>query len=423
MNRFAARAVVISVATSLAGCGFAAKAVVGSMTGGATGTGGAGGLGGAAGASSPGGGPGQGGAGGLAGSGGSAGRTGYGGFGNLPDGGSNSNNTEINCGQQSQVAMMVPPDILIVQDRSGSMANDDNDQPCVDAGTRPDAGRDAGPILIPPFGGTGMSDCGPNSKWSQVTDALTQVIGQTETTVNWGLKFFASGTTGGTCTVNDTAEVPVGPGNATAIMTAVSNAVPGSYTPTRAAITNAVTYLQTLTDANPKFILLATDGEPNCPATGTNQMTDDSAAAEQAVAAALTAGFPTFVVGIGNTGGDTTLNALAVAGGRPQMMPPAASSYYQVNNTADLVSALKTIVGAVASCTFKLGDPPNSMTNNDYINVLGDGTVIKKDTTDTDGWDYTAGGNTQIQFYGPTCASIMSGAIKNVTVTYTCVVN
>jgi len=217
--------------------------------------------------------------------------------------------------------------------------------------------------------------------------------------------------------------VPVALNNAAAIATAITAAMPGSSTPTRTAMQAAVTYLQTLTDTNPKYILLATDGLPNCAATGGTTMGDDSAAAEQAVADALTAGFPTFVVGIGNTMGTTTLNAMAMKGGKPQMVPPATTSFYQVNNTNDLVTALSSIVGSVASCTFNLGTAPNNFSTNKAIDVFGDNVKITQDPTMTDGWNYVGGGYDQIQFYGPTCDRIMSGAIMDVTVTYRCVVN
>src|SRR5262249_39679889 len=75
-----------------------------------------------------------------------------------------SSNKDVNCGTFMQPAQMVPPDILIVQDKSGSM-NDQAD------------------------GTTCNGGCGANSKWSQTTSALNMVIGMTDTTVNWGLKF------------------------------------------------------------------------------------------------------------------------------------------------------------------------------------------------------------------------------------------
>jgi hypothetical protein len=384
----AAAALAPSVA-ALAGCNFAHESaiVVGpqdASTAGAAG-GGAGGGAGAGGRASRGG---SGGASGAAGVWGTAGTS-------ASDAGpSGSSNPDSNCGAASQGAKMVPPDILIVQDKSGSMNQDSTGKTCTSTGC---------------------------SKWAQTTDAINMVVAATETGVNWGLKFFATGATG--CDVNAGAEVPVAANNAAAIAGAITGATPGSSTPTRSAMQAAVAYLQTLTDTNPKYILLATDGLPNCIPGSASTMMDDSTGAEQAVADALAAGFPTFVVGIGNTMGNSVLNVMAMNGGKPQMVPPASTYFYQVNNTADLVTALSSIVGSVASCTFNLGQAPNSFSTNKAIDVFGDNVKIPQDPTMTDGWNYVGGGFDQIQFYGPTCDAIMSAAIKDVTVTYRCVVN
>jgi hypothetical protein len=384
-----AAAVVISTA-ALAGCHFASGGAIelvppDAAAGGGAGTSAAGGRGG---------GPASGGGAGGVEVTGSAGTSAAGGGG----GSLGSSSPDANCGTMSRGAQMVPPDILIVQDRSLSMNNDANDKPCA--------------------GGTPMnSNCGAMSKWAQVTAAIGQVVMATDTTVNWGLEFFG---TDNACGVTAGAAVDVAPNNSTAIQQAFAATSPSSYTPTRAAISGAATYLGMLTDSNPKYLLLATDGEPNC-ATTTSPTTDDSAGAEQAVADALTAGFPTFVVGIGNTGGTATLNQMALNGGRPQT--GAATSFYEVTDTPSLVSVLQTIVGSVASCTFNLGQPPNAYTSNMAIDVFGDGTKIPKDPSMVDGWSYVSGGTDQIQIYGPTCDAILSGAIQDVTVTYACIIN
>ena len=364
MRRFATGLFSIAWA-ALGGCGFTPKAeLTGSSTGAANSSGHLTGTGNSTGAGA------------TSGGGGSPG----------------SANKDVNCGTFMQPAQKVPPDILIVQDKSGSM-NDQAD------------------------GTTCNGGCGANSKWSQTTTALNMVIGMTDTTVNWGLKFFATSNTG--CNVSTTAEVPVGPNNANAIMTAIGRAGPGSSTPTRVAVQNAVTIMQGVTDTNPKYLLLATDGLPTCmPGNGSTQA-DDSPGAIAAVAAALAAGFPTFVVGIGNTMGTATLNSMAMAGGKPQM--GAATSFYQVNDTASLVAALGTILGSTATCIFNLGAPPNGMTSNSAIDVYGDNTLIKQDMTHTNGWDYSMG-TSQITVYGPTCDAIKAGTIKDVLIAYICIV-
>jgi hypothetical protein len=384
-------------AASLVGCGFAAKTQISGSPDASAGAGGHAGTGNTGGTMASGGTTGTAGTTGWGGTGGTISPTGTGGN----DAGSGNSTPDSNCGAMSRGAKMVPPDILIVQDRSLSMTNDKDDKPCA--------------------GGNGLNgNCGAMSKWTQTVAAIDQVVMTTETTVNWGLFFFGNEPT--TCGVTTTPAVPVGAMSYAAIDAALQGTTfTGSAgTPTQGVVRNSIAYLQSLTDTNPKYLLLATDGQPNC-ATSTSLNTDDATGAEAAVTDALTAGFPTFVIGIGNTGGTTTLNQLAMNGGRPQM--GGTTSFYQVTDTASLAAVLQTIVGSVASCTFNLGAPPNDYTSNKAIDVFGDDQKITKDPTMTDGWNYVAGTTDQIQVYGPTCDKIMSGEIQNVTVTYQCIIN
>jgi hypothetical protein len=172
------------------------------------------------------------------------------------------------------------------------------------------------------------------------------------------------------CGVATAPVVPVTAMNAAAVTTSLTdNQFNGQVgTPTRRVIEGAVAYLTGLADQNPKFMLLATDGQPNC-ATATGLNMDDSAGTQQAVTDALAAGIPTFVVGIGNTNAAATLNQVAIAGGRPQT--GGTSSYYQVNDAAALAAALGTIVGQAASCTFDIGAPPDGTTATVVVTVTG----------------------------------------------------
>jgi hypothetical protein len=307
------------------------------------------------------------------------------------------------------MAMKVPPEILIVLDRSGSMNEDVSGGMCAD-------------------GGLGGQGCGATSKWALITPALKQVVAETDADVHWGLKYFPDNMTN-TCTVNTTAAVPIAAGNAamiTASINAATNTNGGvmgfNNTPTKGAMTGATTYLQTLTTMNPKFILLATDGVPTC---GTMGMTADAIAAEAqaAVTAASTAGFKTFVVGIAtNTGtADATLSNLANAGG---LAKPGTPSYYPVSSAADLSAAIRTLIGAAATCTFQIGPAPTSDGTTDLkqIVVMGDGTSIPRDTTHTNGYDYVDGTMMSIQIYGSWCDQVMSGAIHEVGVNFICLI-
>jgi hypothetical protein len=340
---------------------------------------------------------------------------GIGGSGNLGTGGT-GNEASLdgsNCGVLDRPLVMLPPDVLIVLDRSGSMDNDIDDKGCSgDGGV-----------------GTGTGNCGANSKWGIMTPAIKSVVTATETDVNWGLKFFAN-PGDSNCGVNTMAAVNIAMMNATAVNNAITMQTNtaggisgGSRTPTRAAISNAVTYLRSVTEPNPKFILLATDGLPNCPAQGGNTGADDSPAAIQAVKDAYTAGIPTFVVGIA-TGGmgtaDATLTSMAMAGGYPQ---PGTPAYFSVDSQQALVDALNKIVTQVGgSCLFALGPTPtnNGTTSHDKISVFADGTQINHDPAQ--GWEFSDPSHNAITLNGQLCQDVMSGAVKNVNVVYQCIV-
>jgi hypothetical protein len=271
----------------------------------------------------------------------------------------------------------------------------------------------------------GNAGCGAMSKWALMTPAINQVVSDTQTEVNWGLKFFADS---GSCGVNNNAAVPIAGMNATAIATSIMGRTSanggvsnGSSTPTRAAENAAVTYLNGLaaTDGNPKFIVLATDGQPNCPASG-SQSTDDSPGAITAVTNAKTAGYPTFVVGIATSGGtaETTLNSMATAGGYPQM--GAATQYYAVSDTAGFASVLRTLVGMATTCNFSIPTPPTTdgTTSREDISVTGNDTPIPQDANN--GWTYTDNTHTAITLHGTSCDAVTAGTITTVTIIFNC---
>lgn len=294
----------------------------------------------------------------------------------------------VTCGSVVELLQPIPPDILLVLDKSGSMNNTPDNQSC-------------------PGG------CGASSKWAQVTTAIERVVGTTSS-VNWGLKLFATPSDG--CAVDNGVEVPVGHSNAATINAAIAHAQLGSRTPTRFAESIGAAYLSTLTDERPKYLLLATDGLPNCDPADPTTKADDSAGAEQAVANALAAGFPTFVIGIGNTMAEATLNKLAVEGGVPRT--GSGTSFYQVGDTNELVAAFGKILGSV-SCVFDLPDPPSSVPSTPDIAVLVNGLVFPRDPGQVNGWDYTSG-TMQIQIFGPTCDALMAAKVGTVAVQFIC---
>jgi hypothetical protein len=306
---------------------------------------------------------------------------------------------DANCGQVNSPLKVVPPDVLLIQDQSGSMDHNDNDQSC-------------------------RRGCGATSKWSEMTVAVTQVVTTTQATVNWGLKFFADGSDAEACAVLPGVTVPVAPNNATAITAAIARTGPSTNTPTRAAIQAGTAYLMALKDTNPKYILLATDGEPNCAAgcvgsdCSTTPNPTEEMNSEMAVAAAAAAGIKVFVVGIGNVASAVAvLNQMAINGGEAQT--GGATSYYAATDQAALQTALSQIVGKVASCTLPLPGKPQDPTNV-VVEDEGTKTQIPRDATHAEGWDYTDASDTAIQLYGTACANVTNGTFSNVQILEGC---
>jgi hypothetical protein len=296
------------------------------------------------------------------------------------------------CGQTALPVQPVPPDILIVQDKGLSMNDDGSDSSC-----------DGG--------------CGVSSKWSQVSAAVVDATSLTQDSVNWGLKFLGNDST---CGVLPGVAVPVGPSSAAEIQSAFADSRPAGYRSTAAALNSAVAYLETLTDLNPKYLLLVTDGLPGCSPGGMNATADDSTGAETAVLNAASAGYNTFVVGI-STASDlaasATLNSMAVSGREPQTR--AASLYYAATDTASLEAILQAIIGVAQRCLFSLAGAPVGFT--DLVVVADDGSgnqlAITHDPANGFSVDAT---QTFVVLNGSACDNLKSGAYTNFELYFAC---
>jgi von Willebrand factor type A domain len=293
----------------------------------------------------------------------------------------------LNCGNSASSMAQLPADLLLVLDRSGSMTNSiSDDTPCDPASLT----------------------CA--QRWTTMMAAMGSVLATSPTSINWGLKFFSTpGLTSGAgstpvgCVVTSEMEVPIGPSSADAITSNMAVTSPNYNTPTRAAIEVAVAYLKTVQDGRPKYILLATDGQPNCPVTGDVATATDLDPAMAAIAAAHAAGIAVYIIGVGPSAGN--LDAMALAGG--------TSKFYPALSPQALTSALNAIVGAVASCAYTMDSTPPDPTN---LGVYLDKQLILESATD--GW--TLSPPNAVTFHGPTCDRIKAGAYKSVQVLFGC---
>lgn len=286
--------------------------------------------------------------------------------------------------------------------------------------------------------------------------ALDAVIGSTEQNILWGMKLYPTckhpvGQVGdddpGLC------EFPAGIRNACAVEGGVSNpalnqqrliseiivretpSLDSGATPTALAVTAGVQILKGILTNNPKFILLVTDGEPNCDIyTGTNcpsgqncnhcavgspcDKINGSTVSIRAVRDAAAAGIPVFVLGFAipdpgpNNAAHTTLNAMAVEGGRSAKNGDYL--YYNADDQASLAKALNEIAAATVSCTFALDEAP---ANDAVAFVTVDNRTLPNDVLD--GWSFGAGRNSII-FNGTACARLRSGDFKKTAITFGC---
>lgn len=226
------------------------------------------------------------------------------------------------------------PVLFIVQDKSGSM-NQVPDPACTTCPT----------------------------KWASSKSAVGQLTQKFQGAFRFGVQLYPQASTTFNCTTGTTV-MPV-PSTGTQIDTAYANAVPGGGTPTAASLDAARSYLTSLNLTEPAYVLLITDGLPNCNLSldastctattpgcennscglGSKDCLDDQQTI-QAAAALKNAGFKVYVVGFGTqvTSGNnkTVLDQIAQAGG--------TVTSYSANNQAALDSALSQVGYNAATC-------------------------------------------------------------------------
>jgi hypothetical protein len=303
-------------------------------------------------------------------------------------GGNGASSDAEKCGEHHFDLERKPAELLLVLDRSASM----KDAP------------------------SGASSSTP--KWDLLVPAVNEVINATDASVSWGVKMFPEGT-GSECdasAVTDHIDVDVAAMNAPNVAAAVTSSMPeGNGTPTADAIDRGLAYLRSRTSDNPKYILLATDGEPSCP-----KPSDDARTlAVKAVANAAAAGIHTFVVGVATTksSATTALSDMAIAGmeARNEDPNPLATRYYLANTKDELVASLKQITGQISGCTFSWDQPPPVPGN---IAVKVGGAKAPRDSTE--GWEYVDRNYKSIEVHGSWCDKIKTTGANVVEIVFGC---
>src|SRR6478752_3294943 len=257
---------------------------------------------------------------------------------------------------------------------------------------------------------------GNGARWNVLRDALvdksTGIISTLESQVRFGLALYTSENGFGSETPAKTCPM------ITQVAPAKDNYAPiaAAYlpddwkgdTPTGEGIDAAVKILDGITEAGPKAIVLATDGEPDSCA---DPNPGDDKGLEAARALSVTAvenafkkQITTYVISVGNEVGQDHLRAVANAGQGLAVDVDATKRFYLANNQADLATAFGTIINGVRSCAFSLnGTVPEDRASSGSVRLDGDGLLYG----DKDGWLLTAPSVVELQ--GKACAAIKSG--------------
>ncbi|EDM81939.1 hypothetical protein PPSIR1_05713 [Plesiocystis pacifica SIR-1] len=308
-----------------------------------------------------------------------------------------SSEDEMPCVELSATLEPVPPNVMMVLDKSGSMFTNtwDHDN----------------------NGGTPQI-----TRWNSLYDVVDNITTTFDDSINFGANLFPSTLAQNiygpqACTTSNFPEVTVGENNSAQILATIPGpGVTASYggTPATLGVTTAYNHLTSLDPELPRAMILVTDGAANCDQNAANNFQlfdvyDDGLPVIVGTAAAN--GVPTYVVGIDiinqtindGIGGDpnginptVVLNEVAAAGG--------TGSFFNTEDQAELEAALTDVVASVQTCTIPLSEEPFFPEFTEVI-VGGQSWDMINDCGDGDGWFYSDP-YTTIELCGAACDAL-----------------
>jgi hypothetical protein len=313
------------------------------------------------------------------------------------DNDNDSNDTETDtavCAEYQIPIVRLPPRLMILQDSSGSMIqNEDNT---------------------------------PSPKWDQVKAAWTSLAPQFETIIDLGIDTFPDKNKHGQrqfdqeCDVDGPLIMDTGKNNAQPIIDWLNATTPNGATPLADAMTKFTdpTYAPIFLDGTANsYMVVFTDGQGNCrqnpelPAdlvTVTQQLLNNQQ-------------IKSFAIGFGDTVDAAQLNAIAANGGTD------FTTYFIATDQATLEDALSQIIDTMVSCVYKITHPNSDDVNLEMINFYFDEVkpenVIPQDPNCAkgEGWTWRdPPTNTIVEFCEKACKKIQDENIQVIIIQYGC---
>lgn len=249
------------------------------------------------------------------------------------------------------------------------------------------------------------ADFGGDTRWNVITDVLINpnngIVPQFAGNIRFGLALYTSDTDNMAAPCPMLTEVDPMLNNAPAIDTTLTMAAPLGDTPTGESLEAVWQKLDLVDLPGQKFIVLATDGEPDtCAMPNPNEGQPESVAAAQG---AFNAGIQTFIISVGDQVSNAHLQDMANAGQGVQPGDPDAE-FYQALDQAALGTAFEQILAGVRSCQLDLDNP---LTPEDAANctLLINGDPVGLD--DPNGW--ALNDPNEVELLGSACDTLQTG--------------
>lgn len=281
-------------------------------------------------------------------------------------------------------------------------------------------------VLLDQSGSMKASE-GGNTRWQVATSSLGDAMSSLDAVADFGLIGFPTHVISSDADASQTCNAELkalpAPSNGAQVTSTISAQVPNiGHTPVRAALELAG---QTFADAafidRQKYVVLITDGLPNCKGIAPNSAATSGFAnyedPSDAVSALSAQGVTTFVVGYAISGmsewsegvqhfAETYANNMAAAGGTETHRP--------VSNGAELAAVLGDITASVAPCSFDLAAPPTG--GETYIRV----TIDDTDYALGDAWTLEGEQTVALTEEGAACMTLRDGGEHNVRIQVEC---